>query len=368
MGYLYTDGNLQIPYPDGAEDFDVPGDLGLLAQTVDDAVTEQINSNVVLSASSELTETPPNPNVEVVDSHMTIYLTPPDLAGKLDSAGGTITGNLQIDGDLTFGGSGTVTVPTPTLPSHAATKEYADKSAFVGEMRMFLGTAVDDALAAGWYICDGTAHGNSTLATKIGANTPDFRGRLPIGESASYTRGSSYGASSVTLTTTHLPVHNHTINTSSASHTHTVTVNTGGGSKTPAGSIGTKDTNHTHSGSTGNPSSNHTHGSPYNFALTDGVPVNPGGTNSYAAITGWVDQTDGVSAWHYHSFTSGYCNSNASHNHTFSGSSLNIDHSHTASSGSSSTSHNHTSVNAGSGNAFSIIPPTIAVAFMVFGG
>jgi microcystin-dependent protein len=103
---------------------------------------------------------------------------------------------------------------------------------FVGEIRMFGGNFAP----AGWAFCDGSTlpiSENDTLFQLIGTTyggdgqstfkLPDLRGRIPVHQGSgtgltSRTIGQVGGTESVTLTTTQLPAHTHTVivNTSSA--------------------------------------------------------------------------------------------------------------------------------------------------------
>ena len=395
MGYQNTTGSLNLPYPDGAEDLDVPGDLQLLAEAVDANVSSVINSNVVTDAQLHVNEV--EDKVEIIGSVMHIYLTPPDISLKYDKAGGTISGNLTVTGTSTL--EGAVTVPTPTQADHAATKQYVDNSTPIGLVAPFAGLT----LPTGWYWCDGLAHGNAALEAAIGSpNTPDLTGMFVVGSSGTtgnWILGNSYGASSVTLTDNELPSHTHTIGAKDVSHTHGITVNTGGGSKTPAGSISSTSVNHYHSGSTGTESHDHTHSgttgwmnqnNPHTHDAYTREGITSGDSNSYidsadayspttlrwdTVVNTSTDinhthsfSTGGRSAAHTHSFSTGYMSANSSHGHTFTGSSLNINHGHTASSASAGGSHDHSATATGSGNAFPIIPPAYALRYIIFGG
>jgi len=96
---------------------------------------------------------------------------------------------------------------------------------------------------AGWLICDGSAVSRTTYADLFAVvgeqhgagdgtttfNLPDLRDRSPIGVSATHPLADTGGADSVTLTTTELPAHAHTINhdhpavsTSADAHFHTL--------------------------------------------------------------------------------------------------------------------------------------------------
>ena len=93
---------------------------------------------------------------------------------------------------------------------------------------------------SGWLLCNGTAVNRTTYAnlfTIIGTgygigdgsttfNVPDFRGRIPIGVGTgsgltARTRGTTYGAETVTLTSANIP--SLTSGNQSADHTHTPT-------------------------------------------------------------------------------------------------------------------------------------------------
>ena len=165
------------------------------------------------------------------------------LSGKLDTAGGTMTGALQVlapvgqsdaatkkyaddlaalkvnkAGDTM---TGALTLPAaPTANLHASTKKYVDDSMPLGAIIMYPGVAAP----TGWHLCDGTAHGSSALQALIGsANTPDFRDRFIVAAGSSYAVGATGGADTVTLTADQSGV---------AAHSHTITVNAGGNAHT----------------------------------------------------------------------------------------------------------------------------------------
>ncbi|MDE2463522.1 MAG: tail fiber protein [Alphaproteobacteria bacterium] len=100
---------------------------------------------------------------------------------------------------------------------------------FVGEIRLFAFTTV---VPRGWYPCDGRTLPINTnqalyslLGTRYGGNgttnfmLPDLRGRVPV-SAVTYTltapwdpgpQGASAGAETVTLTTTTVPPHTHSL-------------------------------------------------------------------------------------------------------------------------------------------------------------
>lgn len=90
-----------------------------------------------------------------------------------------------------------------------------------GAVLMFYGTTIP----AGWALCDGTN------------GTPDLRDRFIVGAGKSYQPNATGGSNSVTLSTTQIPSHTHTI--TGGSHSHTVS----GGSHSHTISGGS----HTHS-------------------------------------------------------------------------------------------------------------------------
>jgi microcystin-dependent protein len=95
---------------------------------------------------------------------------------------------------------------------------------FVGEIRMFAGNFAP----AGWAFCEGQLipiDQNETLFNLIGTtyggdgqNTfalPDLRGRVPVHVGPGFAQGQLGGVETVTLTTSQLPAHTHTLFASS---------------------------------------------------------------------------------------------------------------------------------------------------------
>jgi microcystin-dependent protein len=93
---------------------------------------------------------------------------------------------------------------------------------------------------AGWMICDGTAISRAgfpslfaNIAVTWGAgngtttfNIPDFRDRVPVGNSGTKALASSGGVETVALSVAEMPTHSHGGNTGgrSAGHTHAIAV------------------------------------------------------------------------------------------------------------------------------------------------
>lgn len=196
----------------------------------------------------------------------------------------------------------------------------------IGVIRFFAGSDIPN----GWLTCNGSAVSRKTysdlfkvIGTTYGAGNsndtftlPDMRGRIPIcaGTGTSLTArtlGSTVGAETVTLSEANM-----------ASHTHTATVST-------------QSANHTHSGTSGTVSADHVHGY--------GRPV--GSSGSYG-------MRDGIGR---------------SANGTPNTQAANSNHTHTTTTGAESANHNHsvTNATAGSGTAFGIIQPSIALNFII---
>lgn len=117
---------------------------------------------------------------------------------------------------------------------------------YVGEIRMFAGVKVPQ----DWHLCDGSLLSISEydvlfslLGTTYGGNgsttfgLPDLRGRLALGQGTGTgltprVLGTSGGSETVTLDTTQIPAHSHTIKATTATGstgdpTNTVWANTG---------------------------------------------------------------------------------------------------------------------------------------------
>lgn len=113
----------------------------------------------------------------------------------------------------------------------------------VGTITAYAGTSAP----TGWLMCDGTAVSAGTYPTLhglVGGNTPDLRGRFPLGDNATLTLLGTGG--STTIAEENLPAHTHAIDHNHASvtstgqsqsHNHTVTLNDPGHSHTIAADL-----------------------------------------------------------------------------------------------------------------------------------
>lgn len=211
-------------------------------------------------------------------------------------------------------------------PKGSAFQAIQDTVISPGTIQMFAGTTAP----IGWLSCDGSAVSRNTyrelfkvIGTTYGAgnsnntfNLPDMRGRIPIcaGAGASLTArtlGTNIGAETATLAITNLP-----------SHTHTA-------------SVGIQSVNHTHTGTSGNQSQTHAHA--WNHYI--GTSGSYGIFDSATASSSGTPNTGGIQQNHTHATTTG--TESATHNHTV------------------------TNANTGSGTAFSIMPPSIVINFII---
>lgn len=211
-------------------------------------------------------------------------------------------------------------------PKGSAFQAIQDTVISPGTIQIFAGITTP----IGWLSCDGSAVSRNTyrelfkiIGTTYGAGNsndtfslPDMRGRIPICAGAgnsltARTLGTNIGAETATLATTNLP-----------SHTHTATV-------------GTQSVNHTHTGTSGDQSQTHQH----YFSHTAGTTGSYGLMDSSTASSSGQPNTGGIQQNHTHSTTTG--TESATHNHTV------------------------TNANTGSGTAFSIMPPSIVVNFII---
>jgi microcystin-dependent protein len=112
---------------------------------------------------------------------------------------------------------GSVQAPTAAIANNAVT--LAKLAAAVQNALVPVGSIVaygHTTAPTGWLMCDGTSTaGYTTLASYVGATTPDLRGRFPLGDSSALTLLAAGG--STTITESNMPSHNHTQN----AHNHT---------------------------------------------------------------------------------------------------------------------------------------------------
>lgn len=165
----------------------------------------------------------------------------------------------------------------------------------IGSMMPYAGSAAP----TGWLLTDGSAVSRTTYAalfavcgTTYGSgngtttfNLPNLQNRVPVGSGSTYSRGSTGGSASITLTSGQLPSHSHSFSSSTDS----------GGS-------------HSHSGSTG--SASHSHSVGNQNSRSD---ILAGGGTTTASTGGGSTGSDS----HSHSIT---VDSGGGHTHSMSGS------------------------------------------------
>jgi microcystin-dependent protein len=212
----------------------------------------------------------------------------------------------------------------PTAPT-AAVGTNTQQIATTAFVRSIIPTGVillwsgsTGSIPAGWALCNGTG------------GTPDLRDRFVIGAGGAYGVGSTGGATNVTLTIGNLPSHTHTgtTNNTSIAHTHTFSDTTS--------SAGT----HTHSVT----DPGHVHS--YTRGVISGS-LATGGANNVLTTTSDLTSLQ---------FTGISIVSAGAHTHTVSG---------TTSSSGPTHNHSFTTGGTGSDDAFSILPPYYALAYIM---
>jgi len=252
--------------------------------------------------------------------------------------------------------TGTPTAPTAalgTIDNQLATTEFvsefviaATPTAFpIGGIILWSGSVAS--IPAGWALCNGSS------------STPDLRDRFVVGAGSIYAVGGTGGASTVTLSISNLPAHDHD----------------------GSGTTGAQDTSHTHSGTTGDNSVGHTHG----VSITSGGQSadhthgvsDPGHSHYITAGVGGVPQLNGDSTYSAASSTGpaftgiSLGNNSVDHTHAVSGNTggVSANHNHSFSTGSQSASHAHTysftTSSVGSGTDVENRPPYYALAYIM---
>ena len=229
----------------------------------------------------------------------------------------TGTGSMALSASPTFTGTPAAPTASPgTNTTQIATTAFALANG-IPSGAIILWSGAIGSIPSGWLLCNGTS------------GTPDLRDRFIVGAGSTYAVAATGGATTVTLGTTNLPSHTHSISAS--------------------GTTSTVDINHTHSFSaqTGGQSADHTHGPAGGASSFMGVPNNGQSGRTDAGQATNFGSTSGTSNDHSHSVSgnTGSMSANNTHNHTV-----------TVSGTSGAT---------GSGTAFSILPPYYALAYIM---
>jgi microcystin-dependent protein len=239
------------------------------------------------------------------------------LSNALTYGGTTLANSVTGTGSMALSASPTFT-GTPLAPTAAVTTDNTQiaTTAFVrdiipaGIISMWSGSIAS--IPSGWLLCDGTN------------GTPNLRDRFIVGAGSTYAVAATGGATTVTLGTTNLPSHTHSISAS--------------------GTTSTADINHTHffSATTSGQSADHTHGLPIQPRTFGG-----GGAVNSVDRDGAGLSSFGTSNDHTHNVSgdTGFMNQNVNHNHT--------------------VTVTGTSGATGSGTAFGILPPYYALAYIM---
>jgi microcystin-dependent protein len=276
-----------------------------------------------------------------------------NVAGNLAVSGATaLAGTLSVTGATTFTG-----IPSgPTAALGTNTTQLAT-TAFVlvngvpsGSIIMWSGSIAS--IPSGWLLCNGSS------------GTPDLRDRFVVGAGTTYAVGATGGATSVTLATTNLPSHTHSISatgttsTESQGHTHTFSGTTSGQSATHSHSASVSDPTHEHFAFAGTNTGNEFNLDSSNYAANRG---SFGGDFSYGIGSNGgpvsnIGRTNAVGTGI--SVSNG--DASVDHNHTYSGTTSNISVNHTH-----SVTVTGTSGATGSATAFGTLPPYYALAYIM---
>ena len=254
------------------------------------------------------------------------------VTGNLAVSGNTATtGNETVSGNLAVTGTSTFTgIPSGPTAAYGTNTTQLATTAFVqaaipaGCILLWSGSIAS--IPSGWLLCNGSN------------GTPDLRDRFVVGAGSTYAVGATGGATTVTLETTNLPSHTHSLSasgttgTESVGHTHTFSGTTSGQSQTHSHAV--NDPGHVHQ---------------YTYSNGGSQP------NGYIGSNGNLQGNTASAAT---GITLG--NASVDHTHTYSGTTSNISANHT---------HNvtvtGTSGATGSGTAFSILPPYYALAYII---
>jgi hypothetical protein len=245
---------------------------------------------------------------------------------------------ITTAGGISFGASGTNFGTAGQILTSAGDASPTWTNPFPsGGIIMWSGSIAS--IPSGWLLCNGSS------------GTPDLRDRFVVGAGSTYAVNATGGAATVTLSTTNLPSHTHSISASGTTssvnldHLHSIA---------GSGNTGAMSGNQNHSHGVTDPG--HSHATNYDYASNQpgasdcnvsGTPTNIFVNGTQGAFTGVSIQSANVDHTHSFSFSgnSGAMNTNQAHTHT--------------------VTVTGTSGATGSGTAFSILPPYYALAFIM---
>ncbi len=229
----------------------------------------------------------------------------------------TPSGNVGVLGRfLSWFANRIVAITGETNWWDAPARTLAEEIVPSGGIIMWSGAEVD--IPSGWLLCDGNN------------GTPDLQGRFIVGAGDAYSVDDTGGAASVTLSTTEIPSHSHSVSVGNDTHNH-------GASSDTTGS--------------------HNHESPpryrENHYTSKYAALAPFGRRNFSASTSYYAATG---EWSFHDTSSEryfpYTSSEGSHSHT-----ITVDndtHNHSASAG-----------NTGGGESHENRPPYYALCFIM---
>lgn len=224
----------------------------------------------------------------------------------------------------------------------------------VGSIMPYVGATAP----TGWLVCDGSSYSSTSYpklsalcGTKFGTagtglfKVPDLRGKMVAGLDSSQTEfatiGKTGGAKSVTLTTSQLPSHDHTV----PDHNHTIA---GGGTVTTSSSGSHGHTLTLNTVNT-NLAGSHSHG-----GVVTGTTSATGDSGNGARLKTATTGTTGTQISHQHSVTpTGNIADAAGHDHTVTISGL------------SASGGNTTTATAGSGASVTTISPYLTLNHII---
>ena len=235
-----------------------------------------------------------------------------------------------------------------------------------GGIIMWSGTVAN--IPSGWYLCNGSY------------GTPDLRDRFVVGAGSSYNPGNTGGSETVSISTSNMPSHNHSVSSHShsipshahtvSSHSHTIGAHTHSFSGSGTGTSGVQSDNHYHSGNTSGAGA-HGHSMTFGRGTDDNGGMGPNETNDWdSGATYSVNNvgnhahyfdTLGVSEDHTHDTTVSISGTTGAG----SGSTGNASPG-TSSNGSGNTGNTTpTSGNSGSGSALNVMPKYYALCYIM---
>ena len=222
-------------------------------------------------------------------------------------------------------------------------------------------------IPSGWVLCDGN---NST---------PDLRDRFVLGAGNSYSVNDTGGSETVSISTSNMPSHTHTVNSHShslpshshtvSSHTHSIGNHTHSFSGSGTGTSGVQSDNHYHSGNTSD-AGHHNH----RYVTHSSLFTGDYHTEAVNANMGNVAATTGDAGTHAHYFDTLGVSEDHTHDTTVSisgttgGGSGNTGSASPSTSTVSSTSTGTTSgstTGTGSGTALNVMPKYYALCYIM---